>query len=82
MSTIEGAQDPNNAAEPQTPQCQCGHDTDHYMVSKVGDYTFWGWLAFTLGISAVPRQIAYQCRICKDVIAVTTDPETLRGGIR
>ena len=71
-------------AEPaaQTPaklvkRCRCGHDRHHQMVSATGDYSFGGWCLVLFGISAQPRAIKYQCRVCDEVFDRATDKKTI-----
>ena len=56
------------------PTCTCGHDRDHYMVSKDPSYTFMGsiWVAI-FGISTKPIHIAYRCRRCNEVFDEVKD---------
>lgn len=62
------------------PTCGCGYGLDHVMVSQVPDYTAWqSFCVFFLGVSASPRRIEYQCRVCREVFHTTTDPEVLEG---
>jgi len=56
------------------PTCSCGHDRDHYMVSKDPSYTLMGsvWVAI-FGISTKPIHIAYRCRRCNEVFDEVTE---------
>ena len=70
---IEGAPPP----EKPLKRCKCGHDKHHSMVSPSGEYTFLGWVAIMLGISADPIAIRYQCRRCDAIVDRTTDPAVI-----
>jgi len=58
----------------EKPACSCGHDHDHYMVSKDPVYTFIGsiWVAI-FGISTKPIRIKYRCRRCNEVFEEVTE---------
>ena len=47
------------------------------MVTADAEYTFVGWVALLLGISARPTRINYHCRRCDQTFERTTDPEVL-----
>ena len=61
------------------PRCRCGHHRDHFMVSPVAHYTFFGWFLVILGISAPMTYMDFQCRECDQVIETTTDAEVMEG---
>lgn len=61
----------------KTKTCRCGHARGHHMVSADAEYTFVGWVALLLGISARPTRINYHCRRCDQIFERTTDPEVL-----
>jgi hypothetical protein len=47
------------------------------MVSAAAEHTFGGWCLVLLGISARPRAIKFQCRLCDEVILRSTDPKVI-----
>ncbi|MFO0613413.1 MAG: hypothetical protein U0414_12530 [Polyangiaceae bacterium] len=64
--------------KPKGPRrCKCGHERTHPMVSASGEYTFLGWCAILFGISAKPRAIRFQCRVCDQLIHRATDEQTI-----
>lgn len=69
----------DSESEEEEDRCECGHDKNHHMVSALPTYTAWGhfWINL-MGVSSVPIRIDFQCRICKDKFAFTTDPKELK----
>lgn len=65
------------AAASTGPRCPCGYDESHTMVSAVRRYDVFGWFLLTMGISAKPKRIDYQCRRCDTILRSETDPEVL-----
>ena len=63
----------------QAATCRCGHTVDHHMVSAEPAYSFLGWVALLVGISAVPIKLRYRCRRCDIVFDETTNAATLRA---
>lgn len=61
------------------PACRCGFARGHYMVSAEPEYTFLGWIAMAVGISASPERIRYRCRRCDQVLEETRDPAVLKA---
>lgn len=57
------------------PKCPCGHDRNHYRVSRDGKYTMWGWMLLMGGISVAALQVNFRCRQCDQVFDTTTDPK-------
>ena len=57
--------------------CSCGHDRNHTLVRKKGEYSFWGWLALGMGATVVPRKLNFFCQKCGELIESTTDPDIL-----
>jgi hypothetical protein len=66
-----------SAAASEGPRCPCGYHEDHTMVSAVRRYDVFGWFLLTMGISAKPKRIDYQCRRCDTILRSETDPEVL-----
>ncbi len=64
--------------DPQKPTCSCGHDRDHYMVSRDPEYTVSGsiWVAI-FGVSTRPIRLKFRCRRCGEVFEETTDKAML-----
>ena len=69
----------DSESEEENPQCECGHGKGHHMVSPIPTYTMWGsfWINL-MGVSSVPIRIDFQCRVCKDRFAFTTNREELK----
>lgn len=68
----------SSAARPEAmKKCRCGHDKSHHMVSPSGEYSFLGWVAILLGISAEPKSIKFQCRQCDTIIERSKDPAVI-----
>jgi len=67
----------NTTEAAKTPKCRCGNALGHHMVSDEPVYTFVGWFAILIGISARPTRIKYRCRRCQEVFHQTTDPAVL-----
>lgn len=62
---------------PKGPTCRCGYGKGHHMVSDEADYSFIGWVAVLIGISARPTLVKYRCRRCNEVFHQTRDPAVL-----
>lgn len=67
----------NSTEATKKPACRCGHPIGHHMVSDEPDYSFIGWVAVMVGISARPKVVRYRCRRCNQVFHVTRDPDVL-----
>jgi hypothetical protein len=59
------------------PRCPCGYDASHYMVSAIGNHSVLGWLLIMFGIGVPATRMIFRCRVCDQVIDVTTDPEVM-----
>ena len=83
MKDSDQQNEPENSedseSEEEDPRCECGHGKGHHMVSAIPTYTMWGsfWINL-MGVSSVPIRIDFQCRVCKDRFAFTTDQEELK----
>ncbi len=60
------------------PRCSCGYDKSHSMIKPDCHYSGWGWLLFSIGMSAKPIRVDFVCEICKDKIDSSTDNEILK----
>lgn len=52
------------------------------MVSAVPRYSGWGgfWVIF-MGVSATPKRIDFQCRVCQETFDQTVDPAALANSM-
>lgn len=73
MSTM-----PSPAEEAALPTCPCGHDRNHYRVSRDGEFRAWSWILLMFGVSARPIRVDWRCRMCDVTFDSTTDPDILR----
>ena len=76
MSTQVEVNAPESSAA--APTCRCGHDRNHYRVSRDGEYTTWGWVLLMCGISVTALKINFRCRVCNEVFDSSVDPRDLR----
>jgi hypothetical protein len=61
----------------QVRTCRCGHARGHHMVSDEPEYTFIGWVAMLVGISARPTLVKWRCRRCHELFDRSADPTLL-----
>ena len=59
------------------PRCACGHELNHREVLPEPTYAGWSWFLFLIGVTARPLAVLYRCWRCKQVLAVTRDPNVL-----
>ncbi|MCS6915947.1 MAG: hypothetical protein RMK29_01180 [Myxococcales bacterium] len=64
--------------EDGSARCRCGHDRTHPLVVPEPRYGLGGWLLLGLGATPRPREIAFRCTRCQQVLAISRDPEDLR----
>ena len=53
--------------------CKCGHSKENPMVMAKTRYTKGGYFWLSLGYSAKPIEVVFQCQECGEIIDVTTD---------
>jgi hypothetical protein len=60
--------------------CPCGHDRNHFMVSREGKYTPMGWFWVTMmGVTTSPIEVSFRCRKCNIIIEKSKKPEDLNS---
>ncbi len=59
------------------PQCPCGHDRNHHMVSGQGTYTWSGWFWVLFGVTTKPTRVSFRCRRCNTHFDESTDQYVL-----
>jgi hypothetical protein len=57
--------------------CKCGHAKDDPMVMAKTRYTKGGYFWLSLGYSAKPIEVVFQCQECGEIIEVTTDENVI-----
>lgn len=67
----------SEATKVQGRTCRCGYGRGHHMVSDEPEYTFIGWVAMLVGISARPTLVKYRCRRCHELFDRSKDPALL-----
>jgi len=54
-------------------KCRCGYTKDDPMVMAKTRYTKGGYFWLSLGYSAKPTEVVFQCQTCGEIIETTTD---------
>ncbi len=49
-------------------KCSCGQNLTANDIVPENDYTFWGWILVTFGITATPKKVVYHCASCGKVV--------------
>ena len=62
--------------------CRCGHDRDHYMITKDFEYSAGGWLSVLFGVSTSAKKMKLRCTNCHEVLEEITDPAVLKKHLR
>jgi hypothetical protein len=57
--------------------CNCGLRRDDPLVSAKTKYNRWGWLLLSIGISAKPIEIIFECQKCGGIVETSKDPVLL-----
>ncbi len=60
------------------PKCSCGHGIESKEVQNLPEYSFWGWLTFSIGITTSPKRIRFQCLKCREIFHEINEPEELK----
>ena len=65
------------AATTQEPlqTCRCGHNRNHAMVTGERSYSFIGWIALLVGVTAIPTKIEFRCSKCTQTFEASTDAD-------
>jgi hypothetical protein len=54
-------------------KCKCGYSIGHPMIMAKTRYTKGGYFWLSLGYSAKPTEVVFQCQECGEIIGITTD---------
>jgi hypothetical protein len=59
-------------------KCSLGSEIKNHPIDFECQYSGFGWLLFSIGMSAKPTRVNFICRNCKNVIESTADSEILK----
>ncbi|HJY62565.1 MAG TPA: hypothetical protein VJ455_00290 [Ignavibacteria bacterium] len=58
-------------------KCKCGNTKGDPMIMAKTRYTKGGYFLLSLGFSAKPTEVVFQCQNCGEVIDVTSDEDEI-----
>ena len=58
-------------------KCSCGHSIDDPMIVAKTRYTKKGYVLLSMGFSAKPTAVVFQCQQCGDLIGSSTDENVI-----
>ena len=58
-------------------KCKCGYSKGDPMIMAKTRYTKGGYFWLSLGFSAKPTEVVFQCQQCGEIIDVSTDEEEI-----
>lgn len=59
-------------------KCNCGATIESENVKVKHDYTLMGWFWWTMGTTAIPKEITFRCKSCDQVFERLTDKEMIK----
>ncbi len=59
-------------------KCSCGYDKSHSMIKPKCHYSGWGWVLFSIGMSARPIRVDFVCEKCGEMIDSSTELVVLK----
>ncbi len=58
-------------------KCKCGYAKSDPMIMAKTRYTKGGYFLLSLGFSAKPTEVVFQCQNCGEIIDVTTEDDEI-----
>jgi hypothetical protein len=58
-------------------KCKCGYKTGDLMIIPKTRYNNKGYLLLSMGFSAKPIEVVFQCQICNEVVLVSKDEKII-----
>jgi len=59
--------------------CKCGYKMGDPWIVPNSEYTFFGWLMVTTGISHPPIRVNFKCEQCSETVYTITDKKELKS---
>ena len=58
-------------------KCSCGHSIGDPMIVAKTRYTKKGYVLLSMGFSAKPTEVVFQCQQCKEIITSSTEENVI-----
>lgn len=59
-------------------KCTCGVNIEDENVEIKMDYTLMGWFWWSMGATAIPKEITFRCKCCDKIFETLTDKEIIK----
>lgn len=58
--------------------CSCGSNIESEIVDIQIKYTFIGWFWWSMGATAIPKEVSFKCKSCNQTFETLTNRDDIR----